>query len=478
MKRRPLIEKLKEYNEAYIPMHMPGHKRNTELSPRSSYLKDLSAHLDITEVQGFDDLHSPEGILLESMREAAEFWGSETSRYLVNGSTCGILSVVYALTEPGDKILVARNCHKSVYHAVEIRDLHPVFILPEEDEETGILLDIRPDQVKSKLIEHGDIKLVVITSPTYEGVISDIQKICMQAHEQGIPVLVDEAHGAHLGHFDIFPESAVRLGADVVIQSMHKTLPSLTQTAILHINGKLIDHEKICRAISMFETSSPSYLLIASMDSCMRLLKEEGKILLKEWRSDLDSVRRGMEELRYLKLFGHKRKNFFDYDVSKIVIYTGDTSMTGKELAELLRRKYRIETEMSSTDYCTAMTGLGDRMEDLKQLGRALREIDRELERFSPGGGRSTKTKYLLPKQCVDIGRALSSPDEIVGHSEAEGRICSEYVWAYPPGIPLLAPGEFITSEILALFKSYAEQGIELRWGKKHSSKEVCVLLP
>lgn len=478
MKRRPLIEKLKEYNETYIPMHMPGHKRNMELSSESSYLKDLSAHLDITEVQGFDDLHSPEGILLESMKEAAEFWGSETSRYLVNGSTCGILSSIYALTEPGDKILVARNCHKSVYHAMEIRRLRPVFILPEEDEETGILLDIRPDQVKSKLIEHGDIKLVVITSPTYEGVISDIRKICMRAHEQGIPVLVDEAHGAHLGHFGVFPKGAIESGADVVIQSMHKTLPSLTQTAILHINGKLIDRVEICRAISMFETSSPSYLLIASMDSCMKLLKEEGKALLKEWKSDLDSVRRGMEEFRHLKLFRHRGKNFFDYDVSKIVIYTGDTSMTGSELAELLRRKYRIETEMSSTDYCIAMTGLGDKAENMKQLGRALRDIDGELERCSNEGRRSTKTKYLLPKQCTDLGRAISSPGELIHHFEAEGRICGEYIWAYPPGIPLLAPGELITSDILALFDYYTRQGIQLRWGKKHSHKNIFVLLP
>ncbi|MDO4793375.1 MAG: aminotransferase class I/II-fold pyridoxal phosphate-dependent enzyme [Filifactor alocis] len=478
MRRESLIEKLKEYNETYIPMHMPGHKRNTELSPGSSYLKDLSAHLDITEVEGFDDLHSPEGILLESMREAAEFWGSETSRYLVNGSTCGILSAIYALTDPGDKILLARNCHKSVYHAVEIRGLRPVFILPEEDEETGILLDIRSDEVERRLREHGDIRLVVITSPTYEGVISDIREICMKAHGQGVPVLVDEAHGAHLGHFGIFPKSAVGLGADVVIQSMHKTLPSLTQTAILHINGKLVDHEEICRAISMFETSSPSYLLIASMDSCMRLLKEEGRTLLEGWKVDLESFRREMEELRHLKLFDHRREDFFDYDVSKIVIYTGAAFMTGKELAELLRREYRIETEMSSTDYCIAMTGLGDKAENLKHLSRALREIDRELERFSTEGRRTIKTKYLLPKQCVDIGRALSSLDEIVEHSEAEGRICSEYIWAYPPGIPLLAPGELITGEILALFASYADQGIELRWGKKHSNKQVCVLLP
>lgn len=250
------------------PMHMPGHKRNTELLGR-----ELPYGIDLTEIDGFDRLHDSDGILKDVADLASELYGSRRSFLLVNGSTGGILASVRAAVQYGDRILMARNCHQSVYHAAEVNGLKTAYLIPETDAETGICGSIAPAALEGALEEYPDAKLVVITSPTYEGVISDVRALCSLAHKKNIPVLVDEAHGAHLGFSAFFPGEALQNGADLVVTSLHKTLPALTQCALAHVGGRLISPERVARQLSIFETSSPSYVLMASIDRCLGILR-------------------------------------------------------------------------------------------------------------------------------------------------------------------------------------------------------------
>ena len=238
-----LLKKLiKNREEGSYPFHMPGHKRRTSKLP-----KELPYGLDITAIDGFDDLHHAEGILRSYMEHAADVFGCDRLWYLVNGSTAGNLAAISAVAEYGDTIIVARNCHKSVYNAIFLRGLKPVWIYPDEVEEFGIHGAMRPYEVETALMEHPDAKAVFLTSPTYEGIVSNVEKIAAICHKKNVPLLIDEAHGAHFGFHPAFPDSAIHLGADLVINSVHKTLPSLTQTAILKYKalGGLIDLKQV-----------------------------------------------------------------------------------------------------------------------------------------------------------------------------------------------------------------------------------------
>jgi len=276
MDEKSLLQLLRENGEAgRLPFHMPGHKRNTERFP---HLQHLSAAEDITEIDGFDNLHGAEGILAESMHSAAELWHSDRSFFLINGSSCGILAGIRALTKRGDTVIVSRNAHKSVYHAIELCGLRPVFLMPPWDGERGMFLSLPPAAVEDALIRYPEASLVILTSPTYEGVLSDVASIARIAHGHDASLLVDEAHGAHLLG-DPFPRGAVLSGADLAVQSLHKTLPALTQTAVLHVCGTRVDRARLEHQLAVFETSSPSYLLLASMDGCVRALRENTGLL-------------------------------------------------------------------------------------------------------------------------------------------------------------------------------------------------------
>ena len=254
---RALWERLEAHHKAgYLSLHMPGHKENAALAP---YLARLGAELDITELPEFDDLHDPSGVLAQGMDRAAKLWGSRKSYFQVNGSTGGLLAAIRAATRRGDQVLVARHCHKAVYHAIELCGLDPVFLLPPVEETFGLAGSLSPEQVAQALEDHPGVKLVVYPSPTYDGVVSDTAGICATAHAKGVPVLVDEAHGAHLGFHPAFPPGAMAQGADLAVASLHKMLPSLTQTALLHAGGKLVPLPQVARQTGIFQSSSPSY---------------------------------------------------------------------------------------------------------------------------------------------------------------------------------------------------------------------------
>ena len=425
-------------------------------------MKALGAGLDITEIDGFDDLHGAEGILRRGMERAAQLWGAKRSFYLVNGSTCGILAAIHAVLGQGGSAIVARNCHKSVYHGLELCGITPHFLLPPVESRFGICGSIAPAEVERALQMHPDVRLVIVTSPTYEGVISDIRAIADVAHRHHAVLLVDEAHGAHLGMGN-FPAGAVACGADVVIQSAHKTLPSLTQTALLHLQGELVDPERVAHSLEIFETSSPSYLLMASLDSCVALLLEQGQHLLQEWNASLQAFGQEVRSLQHLRILGYTAapdSSVYALDPSKIVISTAGTSATGPELMGSLRKEANIELEMAASDYVISMTGMGDTADTFHALARALCKADRMIQ-TSPSA--AVRPDLQLPRRLCSAQEAVFGAREKCPLDKAAGRVSAGYVWAYPPGIPLLVPGEEIDAALLSVFKGLQESGVSLR---------------
>ena len=498
-KQPGLLERLTEYagSDAY-PFHMPGHKRREITDGIPGGFPDPYG-IDITEIDGFDNLHHAEGILKDAMDEAAAIYGTDRSWYLVNGSTCGILSAVFATTENGGKILTARNCHKAVYHAICLNRLEAEYLYPEEITEFGINGGIRAEDVRKALEKDamrcagnsGDVRgkitkiqVVLITSPTYEGVVSDIRAIADAAHEYGIPLIVDEAHGAHLEYADqchSFPKSALEYGADIVIQSLHKTLPCFTQTAILHVKGKLVDQDRISRYLSMFQTSSPSYLFMAGMERCIRYMDGDGRNEMIRYEKRLERFMERMEGLQVLEVLDReicgKYRTVAGWDPSKIVVSTMRAEdFHGEELAETLRRKYHLEMEMTAPEYVIAMTSLMDTEEGFERLGTALLEIDGALRHCveseqqkekgeSKGKKRcetpeATESKVSHPIRRMLICEAMDADTERTALQDTVGKVSAEFVYLYPPGIPIIAPGEVFTDVIVEKIVAYKAAGL------------------
>ena len=498
-KQPGLLERLTEYagSDAY-PFHMPGHKRREIPDGIPGGFPDPYG-IDITEIDGFDNLHHAEGILKDAMDEAAAIYGADRSWYLVNGSTCGILSAVFATTENGGKILTARNCHKAVYHAIYLNRLEAEYLYPEEITEFGINGGIRAEDVRKALEKDamrcagnsGDVRgkntkiqAVLITSPTYEGVVSDIRAIADAAHEYGIPLIVDEAHGAHLEYADqchSFPKSALEYGADIVIQSLHKTLPCFTQTAILHVKGKLVDQDRVSRYLSMFQTSSPSYLFMAGMERCIRYMDGDGRNEMVRYEERLEHFMKRMEGLQVLEVLDweicRKYRTVAGWDPSKIVVSTMRAEdFHGEELAETLRRKYHLEMEMTAPEYVIAMTSLMDTEEGFERLGTALLEIDGALRHCveseqqkekgeSKGKKRcetpeATESKVSHPVRRTLICEAMDADTERTALQDTVGKVSAEFVYLYPPGIPIITPGEVFTDVIVEKIVAYKAAGL------------------
>jgi len=458
------------------PFHMPGHKRR----------KDDFANpflIDITEIEGFDNLHHAEGILKDAQDRAAALYHSEETYFLVNGSTCGILAAVSACMTRGGKILMARNCHKAAYHAAYLRGLDIEYLYPEKEDIFGINGGIHEDIVEKALEEFQDIQAVMITSPTYDGVVSNVEKIAQIVHRKGIPLIVDEAHGAHFGFHEYFPKSSVEMGADLVIHSLHKTLPSLTQTALLHVNGNRVDRECLRRFLDIYQTSSPSYVFMAGMDSCVCLLEKRGGELFESLRRNLEVFYKQTESLGCIYLANHGlmgKSGIHDFDRSKLVISARNAGFTGNQLANLLRNRYHLELEMAGGSYGLALTSISDTEEGFLRLSEALKEIDACLEnKIEKNTEKSTLTiEDIVIKNEVwcRIHEALESPGESVLLEKAEGKICREFVYLYPPGIPMLVPGEIISREVLGKIRRLVREGYSVQGMADYSAEHIQVM--
>lgn len=467
-----LYDKLCGYAKSgALPLHMPGHKRNTELLGT-----DFPYEIDITEIDGFDNLHRPEGIILNIMKKAQRLYKSGASFPLINGSTCGILAAVRCAVSFGDEIIIARNCHKAVYNACELNNLNVSYIYPQNDSFFGLSCSVSPQSVSEALKKHPKAKAVVLTSPTYEGVISDIGSIADITHFYGIPLIVDNAHGAHQPF--IFSEGEpVQCGADIVISSLHKTLPSLTQTAVAHINGDIIKPEDFSKQLAVFETSSPSYILMASIDRCLDILSSYGSTLFSRYKERLDIFSEKAKRLNNLKVLccgndNLSKHNFFSFDYGKIVICTNSCGISGTQLSDILRKDYNIETEMSYTTYALAMTSVCDTDSTFDRLFNALADIDGKITPtkpiVQPPMPIPQKSKYSfinLPKEGV-----LTSLDR------AEGEISLDYIFAYPPGIPILTAGEIIDKKLIQYVRHLNSCGTSVQsTAVKASSDDISV---
>lgn len=450
-----LDTKLRNYADTdTYPFHMPGHKRNMD-GFENPY------NIDITEITGFDDLHHADGIIKEAQQRAAKLYGADRCYYLVNGSTCGILSAISATTKKGDKIIVARNCHKSVYHALYLRELQPVYVYPEVSD-YNIQGQIRKEDIQEILEQNTDIKAVIITSPTYDGVVSDIAEIAKLVHAYNIPLIVDEAHGAHFGLDESMPQNAINLGADCVIVSIHKTLPAFTQTALLLVNEGKADCQKIEEFLDIYETSSPSYILMAGIEKCIRIMTENSKELFAVLNQNLDGFYKKMQALQKLHVLIEEdfKDKAFEFDRTKILISTENTDITGHQLKEILTDRYQIELEMSCENYALAIATVMDEQDGFRRLAEALIEIDSNcnIQKTSC----SIREIYTKPERKYEIHEIDNFSKEKVSLQQAEGKISSEYIYFYPPGIPILVPGERINIQNIKAIEEAIAQGIEV----------------
>lgn len=501
-----ILSKLENYCAGdYVPMHMPGVKRNVELFNMGN-----PYGIDITEIDGFDNLHHAEGVIAASMKNAAELFGADETLYLINGSSAGILSAICGATDRGDHVLIARNCHVSVYNAIYMNGLHPVYFQPKCDEKTGIYEGVTIEEIGHTLDRYdiakkmkeayetddvdnkaSDIKAVVITSPTYEGNVSEVKEIAEYLHERGIILIVDEAHGAHFNMSDAFPVSAVSCGADAVIQSIHKTLPSLTQTALLHLNGNLIDRERVKMYWNIYQTTSPSYVLMGGIDRCMSILRQQGTSLFADYVKMLKILRGRISGLNNIHLIETD-------DISKLVL---EADFGGKQLYEKLRKDYHIQLEMASIRYVIAMTSIGDTKEYYDRFAAALEEIDekaadtiasevdglnmhradgmnqneiqsenKNYKQFE-GVAQTQIDMVMTPAQAVDM--LYAEGGELMEIADSIGRISGAQVCMYPPGIPLVNPGERMTEEIIGILSIGLDTGLEVMGLKE--GKVICL---
>ena len=483
------MDALRAYDKTYYPLHMPGHKRR--LDPSGG----LPISIDITEVDGMDDLHNASGILAEAEARTAALYGSPCCRYLVGGSTVGILSAIRACCSRNGTVLAARNCHKSVWHAAELMNLTTAFLMPERIGTFDLFGSVRPEEVAGKLRQHPEAEAVVITSPTYEGVLSDVRAIAEICHAAGVPLIVDEAHGAHLGlraenssDRAFFPQGAVSCGADVVIQSAHKTLPCLTQTSWMHIQGNLVSPKRVDHELDVFETSSPSYPLMASLDAATCFLTREGGGYLHRWEECLAAFAEKTRGLRYLRIPGITdplpRTAAFARDPGKILISGRDAGLTGGALANILRTRYQFETEMAVGWNVLAMTSMADDPEAIERFAEALQEIDsgslNEKEPPFPRRLSASDIDIVIEANLIaapsaetvmTIAEAMERPSVPVIEESAAGAVSAEYLWAYPPGIPLIMPGERITDGLLCTLRALRAAGTAIHHeGRAHDS--------
>lgn len=517
--KRPIYDSIIQYSrDAGYPWHMPGHKRGKGL-PVDTAWQDVYS-MDFTEIPGLDEYHSPEGIIRDAQLQAAQLYGVKNSYFLVNGSTVGILAAMSAVLNFGDDVLIARNCHQAVYRGVEILNLNPYYIYPEWMGEWDMYGGMSVEEVERGLKAHPGIRAVILTSPTYEGIVSDIENISEVVHAYGGILIVDEAHGAHLPFFNvparqpaqpqsgvigqenevvqpesravqqegkvIWPKSAIACGADLVIQSLHKTLPALTQTAILHRCTERVLEDRLFHFVSLYQTTSPSYVLMASMDYAVHFMATE-KAQLTYYDQRLQACRTCLGQLKHIRLL--ERKDLAGacakgYDDAKLVLSVRDAGRNGIWLAEELAKRGQV-VEMYGANYVLCMSSVMDSAETFAALAAVMEELDGRLESGNannvsifkelddniiresvcsgrhicmPGDIEAAETKTVM-----HIGKALAAPRAWMAFAQCPGRIAAGYVYAYPPGSPLIVPGEKISGEAVRWIEQGMSAGLNIK---------------
>lgn len=460
--RVTLYEKLVELNNSDMyPLHMPGHKRN----PDSGAMSQIYG-IDITEIDGFDDLHAPDGILLDMSVQAARLYGADRAYISVNGSTAANEAAIMGLACQGDEILIARNSHKSVYYAVEMAGANPIYFFPGKIPGTDIYDVASADCIEKKLVEHPNCKLVVITSPTYEGLIADIDSISKKVHSHGAVLIVDAAHGAHLNFMWDGKYNPLKQGADIVITSLHKMLPAPTQTALLLLNSSVRNFKSIEHYMHMLQTSSPSYILMAGVGEALKYIETDAKEDMDSLLNEINTLHSrlcGCEHIQISQdLFGAKV-----CDPCKLIIYSPTGEMTGREIYDMLRDKYHIQCEMCGADYALGILSVMDTHDGFERIAEALIKMDAELAdspvEHTEAGDLSEAVLEAFNPRCVMSAKAalqLPTCEKLI--DEAQGKTAAEYIIVYPPGMPLIVPGEIISKEVIGIIHKYKELQLNL----------------
>jgi arginine/lysine/ornithine decarboxylase len=429
---------------------MPGHKRN------KNYFEGIGLlEYDMTEFEGMDNFHNPKGIIAESQKQAAHLFGTKGSYYLTNGSTSGIMAAISAVYKDGGKILAARNSHRSFYNALLLTGASPVYVYPNQAAH-NLTGGVNPKDIENALINNPDIKAVYITSPTYEGLCSDIKAISKITKRHNKILIVDEAHGAHFIFSKYFPDSAINY-ADIVIQSLHKTMPTLGQASILHVLNDKIDNELLQFYISLFHTSSPSYIILASIDRLIKKLIDK-KIAFDEYVDLLLEYRKRYIIMDCIPLLDKEAAGpgyVSDFDISKLCFFTSKTGLTSSQVNDILLNKFSIQTELSYKNYFMALSSVCDTPYGFRLLENALAYIGQNAA--TPQAG---SKNIAMPKATIklSIKEAMALGKTKAPLKDAINKISANFITPYPPGIPLTAPGEVITEEIFNVINELCPQ--------------------
>lgn len=462
-KRAPIYEALEELKKRrVVPFDVPGHKRGRGNPELAELLGEKCVSLDVNSMKPLDNLCHPVSVIREAEELAAEAFRADHAFFMVGGTTSSVQSMILASCKAGDRIILPRNVHKSVINALVLCGAVPIYVNPEVDTRLGISLGMQISEVEKAIMENPGAVAVLVNNPTYYGICSDLRSIVKLAHEHEMLVLVDEAHGTHFYFGENLPVCAMDAGADMAAVSMHKSGGSLTQSSIL-LTGKNVNWEYVSQIINLTQTTSASYLLMASLDISRRNLVLRGRESFARVGEMAEYAREEINSIGGFYAYGKDLINggsVYDFDVTKLSVYTRDIGLAGIEVYDLLRDEYDIQIELGDIANILAYLSIGDRIQDIERLVGALADIKRL---YSKDPAKMLNTEYINPKVLVSPQAAFYAEKKSYPLRKTEGKICGEFVMCYPPGIPILAPGEMITRELIEYIIYAKEKGCSMQ---------------
>ena len=472
----PVYEALERFRrQRVVPFDVPGHKRGRGNPELVKLLGEQCVGLDVNSMKPLDNLCHPVSVIMEAEQLAAEAFGAAHAYFMVGGTTSAVQSMILTACKSGDKIIMPRNVHRSAINALVLCGAEPVYVDPDVDNHIGIALGMELSQVEQAILDHPDATSVFVNNPTYYGICSDLRSIVRIAHEHNMLVLVDEAHGTHLSFSPNLPVSAMEAGADMAAVSMHKSGGSLTQSSLLLL-GPNMNTRYVEQIINLTQTTSASYLLLSSLDISRRNLALRGRESFEKVTAMAEYAREEINSIGGYYAYGKDLVNgssIFDFDVTKLSVYTRDIGLTGIEVYDLLRDEYDIQIEFGDIGNILAYISIGDRIQDIERLVGALEDIKRL---YSKPVSLSHNSEYITPIVAATPQTAFYAEKELVPIRETVGRICGEFVMCYPPGIPILAPGEMITREIIDYTLFAKEKGCSMQGPEDGSLERLNVL--
>ena len=461
-KRAPIYEALERFRRMRIvPFDVPGHKHGRGTPELVELLGSKCVGIDVNSMKSLDNLCHPVSVIKEAEELAAEAFGAAHAFLMVGGTTSSVQSMVLSCCKKGDKIILPRNVHRSVINALVLCGAHPIYVNPDVDQRLGISLGMKVEQVKKAIHENPDAVAVFVNNPTYYGICSDLRTIVEEAHRYGMQVLVDEAHGTHFYFGESMPVSAMAAGADMASVSMHKSGGSLTQSSFLLI-GQKVNPGHVRQIINLTQTTSGSYLLLSSLDISRRNLALRGREAFARVVELAEYARNEINQIGGYYAFSKEMINgssVYDFDATKLSVHTLDIGLAGIEVYDILRDEYDIQIEFGDLGNMLAYLSIGDRKQEVERLVSALADIKRRYRKDKTG---MLSQEYISPTVVMTPQESFYAEKESLPIKETRGRVCSEFVMCYPPGIPILAPGEEITDKIIDYILYAKEKGCSM----------------